>query len=266
LDSVNLFQEGLCFNCSGSPVIFRRHSGQYLCINCFKNSIEAIIRKTISIFKLLNLNDKILVAFSGGISSSTLLYNINEIQKRVYHGESIAALTINSGIDRENLQRTKKFCERYSIQHFVISSDKIDNIISKKEGNTKYELIRILLDYMNDLDFNVLCLGLNLTDIAKACLFNILQESEIPLNNNITKIKIIYPLMRIPEEEIRIYSKLHNFAVQISPDTTTGIEHIVDHFIADCSKKSPEIEFNLFNVYLELSRIGFFNQIMPKLL
>jgi tRNA(Ile)-lysidine synthase TilS/MesJ len=184
----------------------------------------------------------------------------------VYHGESIAALTINSGIDRENLQRTKKFCERYSIQHFVISSDKIDNIISKKEGNTKYELIRILLDYMNDLDFNVLCLGLNLTDIAKACLFNILQESEIPLNNNITKIKIIYPLMRIPEEEIRIYSKLHNFAVQISPDTTTGIEHIVDHFIADCSKKSPEIEFNLFNVYLELSRIGFFNQIMPKLL
>ena len=264
---MNFFQEGSCFNCGGSPVIFRRYSGQYLCLDCFKNSFEEIIRKTISTHKLLNLNDKILVAYSGGISSTTLLYNINKIQKRAYHGKAIAALTIDYGINRENLRITKNFCEKYSIDHRIIAPERINNTISKKVENTKYELIRIMLNYMNDLDFNVLCLGFNLTDIAKDCLIHILQEPEISSKDNkINKIKIIYPLMRIPEEEVVIYSKLHNFDTKIPPDTATEIEHIVDRFIAYCSKKSPEIEFNLFNVYLKLSRIGFFNQIMPKLL
>ena len=121
---------------------------------------------------------------------------------------------------------------------------------------------------MNDLNFNVLCVGLNLTDIAKNSLIYLLKESESILNdiNNHNEIKIIFPLMRIPEEEILIYSKLLNFDIKSSSDTPTEIEHIVERFIDYCSKKSPEIEFNLFKVYLELSRIGFFDQIMPKLL
>ena len=268
MNSVNLFQKGSCFNCGDSPVIFRRHSGQYLCIKCFKDSIEAIIRKTISIYKLLNLNDKILVAFSGGLSSSTLLYNINKIQQRVYHGKSIAALTIDSGINEEYLQKTKKFCEKYSIEQIVITSEKFKSNINKEMRNKKYGLIRTILNHINDLDFNVLCVGLNLTDIAKNCLIYLLKESESILKdiNNDNEIKIIFPLMRIPEEEILIYSKLLNFDIKISTDIPTKMEHIVERFIDYCSKKSPEIEFNLFNVYLELSRIGFFNQIMPKLL
>ena len=264
--SVNLFQKGSCSNCGGSPIIFRRHSGQYLCFDCFKNSIEAIIHRTISTHKLLDLNDKILVAYSGGISSTTLLYNINKIQKRAYHGKPIAALTIDSGINRENLRRTKNFCEKYSIDQRIIASETINNNINMKTGNTKCELMKIMLDYMNDLDFNVLCLGFNLTDIAKACLIHILQKSESSLkNNNFNKIRIISPLIRIPEEEILIYSKLHNFDIKISPGTPTEIEYVVERFIDYCSKKSPEIEFNLFKVYLELSRIGFFDQVMPKL-
>ena len=266
MDSVNLFQEGSCFNCGDSPVIFRRHSGQYLCLNCFKNSIEAIIRKTISVYKLLNPNDKILVAFSGGISSTTLLYNIKKIQQSVYHGKPISALTIQTRIEQEKLQRTKDFCEKHSIEQIFINSEEFSSDTNKKMRNTKYDLIRIMLNYMNNLDYNVLCVGFNLTDIAEMCLTQLLKESEKFEINKKSNIKIISPLLRIPELEILIYSKLQNFNVEIHSDTIINLDNIVYEFLDYCSRKSPEIEFNLFKVYLKLSGIGFFDQIMPELL
>ena len=270
MDSVNFFQEGSCFNCGDSPVIFRRHSGQYLCLNCFKNSIEAIIRKTISVYKLLSPNDKILVAFSGGISSTTLLYNIKKIQQSVYHGKPISALTIKTSMDQENLQRTKDFCEKYSLEQIFITSEEfssdIKSDINKNMRNTKYDIIRIMLNYMNTLDYNVLCVGFNLTDIAEICLTQLLKESEKFEINKQSNIKVIFPLMRIPELEILMYSKLQNFNIEIHSDTLSNIDNVVHKFLDYCSKKSPEIEFNLFKVYLELSGIGFFDHVMPELL
>ena len=262
---MNLFQEGSCFNCGGAPVIFRRHSGQYLCLDCFKNSLEAIIRKTISIYKLLSPNDKILVAFSGGISSTTLLYNLKKIQQRVYHGKSISALTIQARLNQENLQRTKDFCEKHSLNQIFIPSDELDSSVNNIMRYDKYELIGIMLNYMNDLDFNVLCVGFNLTDLAEICLIHLLKESKIFKIEKNSKIRVIFPLMRIPEQEILIYSKLKNFEIKILSDKFINIDNVVHNFLDNCSKKSPEIEFNLFKVYLELSRIGFFDQIMPKL-
>ena len=262
---MNLFQEGSCFNCGGSPVIFRRHSGQYLCFDCFKNSLEAIIRKTISTYKLLSPNDKILVAFSGGISSTTLLYNLKNVQQRVYHGKPISAMTIQTRLNHENLQRAKDFCEKHSIEHLFIPSDELNSNINMKLRYDKYELIRTMLNYMNDLDFNVLCVGFNLTDIAEICLSHLLKESKIFKIEKNSKIRVIFPLMRIPEQEILTYSKLQNFEIKIHSDKYINIDNVVHNFLDYCSKKSPEIEFNLFKVYLELSRIGFFDQIMPKL-
>ena len=268
---MNLFQKGFCFNCGVSPVIFRRHSGQYLCFNCFKNSIEAIIHKTISNYKLLSPNDKILVAFSGGISSTTLLYNLNKIQQRVYHGKSISVLTIKTRLNQENLQITKEFCENFSLEQIIVTSDELNSGINEKMRYNKHELIRIMLNFMNDLDFNVLCVGFNLTDLAEICLTHLLKESKnfkVSKNNGI---RVIFPLMRIPEQEILIYSKIQNFDINIHSVKSLleqkfiNIENIVHEFLNYCSKRSPEIEFNLFKVYVELSRIGFFDQIMSKL-
>ena len=268
MDLVDILKEGSCFKCNESPVIFRRSSGQKLCINCFKSSIETIIHKTISTYELLKPEDKVILAFSGGISSTCLLYNLYKIQQKVYRGNKIIALTIDDGSNSEFLRKINYFCEKYLIEQILISSEKIrktSNKFNKNRTNFRShfipELINFALDQLcQDIDFNVLCLGINLTDVAELCLNHLLKESKFFLSSNNKKLKVITPLMRIPEEEIYIYSKLNNLDLKdYAKSKTTKSKSYVRQFLEDCTEFSPEINYNLFKVYLELLKIGFFD-------
>jgi len=268
LDLINILKEGPCFKCYESPVIFRRYSGQNLCVNCFKSSIETIINKTISIYEMLNPNDKVIIAFSGGPSSTSLLYNLYKIQQNVYQANSIIALTIDNGLDPELLREMNDFCEKYQIEQIIISSEKSNkpyNKINKNEINLRYDFIRELINYSSDQlgtdkTFNVLCLGINLTDIAEICLANLLKESNFSMRSKDEKLKVITPLMRIPEEEIYIYSKLNNLDLKYNENCKkTRLNSYILEFLEVCAENSPEINYNLFKVYLDLLKIGFFD-------
>lgn len=54
-------------------IIKRKQSGQVLCKECFIESIQKKVIKTIKKEKLLEKGDKVLVALSGGKDSVTLL-------------------------------------------------------------------------------------------------------------------------------------------------------------------------------------------------
>ena len=56
-----------CSKCGNSQVIIKKQqSGQYLCQDCFIESIEKKVIKTVKTEKLLDKGDKVLVALSGG--------------------------------------------------------------------------------------------------------------------------------------------------------------------------------------------------------
>ena len=126
---------------------------------------------------MINPNDKVILAFSGGISSTSLLYNLYKIQQKVYRENSIIALTIDNGLEPELLRRMNDFCEKYLIEQITISSEKIEknyNKFNKNGVKIRYDFIRELINYSSDqlgkdTAFNVLCLGINLTDIAEIC-------------------------------------------------------------------------------------------------
>ena len=144
----NIFlKRGKCSRCDNSIVIQRKYSGENLCPTCFEASIEKTIYKTISKYKMLKPNDKIIVALSGGKDSFSLLYNLDRIQKRLYHSEPIIALTIDEGIKdyRENsIKNAIEFCKNLDIDHKIISfKDKVgcslDDIITKKRTLPNYK-------------------------------------------------------------------------------------------------------------------------------
>ncbi|MHA1525529.1 MAG: hypothetical protein ACTSQD_00735 [Promethearchaeota archaeon] len=89
---------GKCSYCENQIVFHRRHSGEYLCPQCFEKNIEKTIAKTISKYQMLNRHDKIVVGLSGGKDSITLLYNLMIIQEKLYEPEPLIALSIDEGI------------------------------------------------------------------------------------------------------------------------------------------------------------------------
>ncbi len=278
---------GKCSYCTNSIVIQRRHSGENLCPECFTQSVERIINKTISKYKMFTPRDKIVVALSGGKDSIALLYNLIQMQKNIFRSEPILALTIDEGIKdyRENsIKLAKDFCKSNDIEHKIISfkekvGKSLDEIISSKKNTPDYKYAcnycatirrRLLNDGAKELGGTVLATGHNLTDISETFLMNILFKrlrliSEQYYFKEETKeidqffLRKAFPLMRIPEEEIFLYvniKKLSYYPSHCSYRVSDPIlrKRVLD-FIEDCKKLSPEIEFNLLSGFLELSEI-----------
>ncbi|MFX1398939.1 MAG: ATP-binding protein [Promethearchaeota archaeon] len=281
-------KNGACTSCNAqASLILRKYSGEALCPACFEKSVENNIRHTISKYKMLKPSNKIVVGFSGGKDSIALLYNLFKIQEKSYKAKPIVALTINEGIKdyRDNsINFANKFCEKYEIEHKIVSFeesigktlDEINNI-KKKISNWRYTCNycavirrRLLNETARDLRADRLAIGHNLTDFAETYLMNIMYNRFHLISNqylfkgdnsdvNNYFVKKITPLMRIPEEEIFIYSNLKKFNYYSSHCPYREKEPIlrkrVLDFIQDCKVHSPEIEFNLFNGFLKLSEL-----------
>ncbi|MFW9818885.1 MAG: ATP-binding protein [Candidatus Thorarchaeota archaeon] len=278
-------KNGNCSQCNNILIIQRKYSGENLCPECFQKNIEKIVYKTISKYKMLKKDDKIVVALSGGKDSITLLYNLNKIQNRVHHSKPIAALIIDEGIQNYRERSIKKatdFCKNKGIEYKLISFKErigitLDEIVKIKRKTPDYKYAcnycatirrRLLNDGAKELDGTVLAMGHNLTDFAETYLMNILYKRlDIIANQYFFKeenpklnqfyIRKISPLIRIPEEEIYLYANIKRFDYYASHcvyrEQDPIIRKRVLDFIQECKKYSPEIEFNLLQGFLELS-------------
>ncbi|TXT59739.1 MAG: tRNA 2-thiocytidine biosynthesis protein TtcA [Promethearchaeota archaeon] len=286
-------QQKSCSICNKKEIIYHRvHSGQFLCSECFVESIEKIIYKTISKFNLLRPQDKIIVGVSGGKDSLTLLYNLWKIQKNAYNSNPLEALSIDEGISsysKKRVQKVETFCKNLDIslkkisfeQYLGFSLEKIKQIQQEKNDFVypcNYCAIlkrRLLNDVAKEMKGTVLALGHNLTDLAETYLMNILynryhliSRKTFVRRSSLSQeyyVERISPLMRIPEDEIELYAKLmeFNYYEPLCPFRTEFpiIRKKVLAFLLSLKKQSPEIEYNLFKGNLKLSRILHKNEI-----
>ncbi|MFX0032417.1 MAG: ATP-binding protein [Candidatus Hodarchaeota archaeon] len=276
-----------CSFCDKSAFTFRRHSGQYLCKDCFLKSIEKIIARTISKYNMLKPRDQIVIGLSGGKDSITLMYNLIKIQKRIFKPRLLIAITVDEGIEgyrEKTIKFAKNFCREYDIPQEIVSFKErfgvtLDEIVRIKKKSPDYKYAcnycatirrRLLNDVAKEMGASIIALGHNLTDICETFLMNILckrinligyqffnkEMSEKIRNHYIRK---ILPLMRLPEDEISLYVQIKNFELYSSHcpyrEKDPILRRRVLEFIQSCKIYSPEIEFNLFNGFLELSEI-----------
>jgi len=288
MSNYNIFlKKDKCTRCDNNNIIIqRKYSGENLCPQCFQQNIEKIIYKTISKYFMLKPQDRIIVALSGGKDSVALLYNLNIIQNQTHYSKPIIALTIDEGIKdyRDNsIKKAKSFCIKNSIEHRIISFKErigmtLDEIIKKKKKTPDYKYAcnycaairrRLLNDGAKELGGSILAMGHNLTDFVETYLMNILYNRlDIITNQYFFKeenkkidqfyIKKISPLIRIPEEEIFIYSNIKKFDYYPSHcpyrEQDPIIRKRVLNFIQECKTYSPEIEFNLLSGFFKLSK------------
>jgi len=116
-----------CTLCSNTEVIYKReYSGEYLCKECFSNSIVTKVAKTISKYSMIKYGDKVAIGVSGGKDSLTLLYILALLSKK--HNNKLIAITVDEGIDNyreESLRIVNDFTSMLNIEHHIFSSKSI---------------------------------------------------------------------------------------------------------------------------------------------
>ncbi len=227
-----------CSGCRSTQIYYRReHEGVDLCKECFVDSIETKVRRTITKRQMLEPRDTVVVALSGGKDSVTLLRILWKLERR-FPPARLIALTIDEGISGyrgEAISISREVCEDLKIEHVVVSFEELfgvtmDDVVSRPNELQPCSYCGVLRrKALNEgarrLGATKLATAHNLDDEAQTALLNvmhgdverILQASQTATKAPASFIPRIKPLAEVPERETTLYAYASGVRFQTTP-------------------------------------------------
>ncbi|MCE9652950.1 MAG: TIGR00269 family protein [Nitrosarchaeum sp.] len=264
-----------CDRCENQAAYTRKYSGETLCSSCFSNSILRKTAKTISKYNMIQNNELVAVAVSGGKDSLALLNIIN--QMAATHNFRIKAITIDEGIPgyrNEALEIVQSFCNKLNVEHKVFSYKELFDLTLDEaldlRGNEKTSscsicgtLRRRAIDHAaKDIGANVIATGHNLDDTLQTFVINMLSGDTNKIGwmdpdtseNTLRKIK---PFCEIYESEIVFYAFTNDipFQTEPCPHMNEGIRTEIREFLNSLEGKHSGVKNNLYQSIVKVSQI-----------
>ena len=261
-----------CRNCKNNPVITLPNSNVYLCKKHFNIYFEKKVRKTIRIYNMLDKNDIIGVAISGGKDSMSLLYILNKIFKPTK--VKLIALSIDEGIKGyrdPNFKFVKLFCKKNKIKLHTFSFKKefgktLDEIKKKDSETIPCTFCgvfrrKILNNKALELGVNKLATGHNLDDEAQTILMNQFRKNTrasavlgpvTGIVNDPRFVRRIKPFYFLTEKEITAFAFLNNILDKYveCPNAKLGYRNSVLELLNEFEKRYPGTKYNIVSSFL----------------
>jgi cytoplasmic tRNA 2-thiolation protein 1 len=265
----------ICDRCQNQAVYIRKYSGEKLCSGCFSNSILRKTAKTISKYKMIQNNELVAVAVSGGKDSLVLLKIINQMSKT--HNFRIKAITIDEGIPgyrNEALEIVEKFCLELNVEHKVYSYKELfdltlDSALQLRDNEKTSScsicgtLRRRAMDHAaKDIGANVIATGHNLDDTLQTFVINMLSGDTNKIgwmdpDNSENILRKIKPFCEIYESEIVFYAFTNNipFQTEPCPHMNEGVRTEIREFLNSLETQHSGIKNNLYQSIIKISQI-----------
>ena len=264
-----------CQRCGKSAVVFQKYSNAHLCRVHFIEDVERKIKRDIRKFRMIEKNDRIAVALSGGKDSTALLYVLHKIFKNRPDIE-LLAVTIDEGIKgyREHtLSHAVKLTEELGIPHIIKTFEEgfgitLDELTKRKEhaACTLCGVLRknLLNKAARELGADKLAIGHNLDDEAQTILMNYLRGDVDRLKRMLPGViqpglvMRVKPLRSIPEKEVALYGLLNDLPVSTDecPYAGEALRNEVREMVNNYEVKHPGTKYSL---------LGGFDVIAPAL-
>jgi len=233
----------VCNVCKTKEAFFYRpHSGERLCKKCFTESVEAKVRSTITRYHMLNFDDHLAVAVSGGKDSLSILHILSKVKKRRPQ-TTLTAVTVDEGIKGyrdEALEIAAKNCQKLEIPHHIVSFKELygfslDEIICKarEKGQTQLTACaycgvlrrKAINTGARQVKATKIATGHTLDDEVQTVLMNIFRgdiarlSKEKPVTSEVHPLFVqkIKPFCEIPENESALYAYVKKIAFQDTP-------------------------------------------------
>jgi len=264
-----------CDRCENQIAYTRKYSGEKLCSQCFSNSILRKTAKTISKYKMIQNDELVAVAVSGGKDSLALLKIMNEMAAN--HNFRIKAFTIDEGIPgyrNEALEIVENFCKNLNVELTTYSYKELfeltlDEALDLRENEKTSScsicgtLRRRAMEYAaKDIEADVIATGHNLDDTLQTFVINMVSGDTNKVGwmdpdtsgNSLRKIK---PFCEIYESEIVFYAFTNNIPFQSEPcpHMNEGIRTEIREFLNSLENKHSGIKNNLYQSVIKVSQI-----------
>jgi cytoplasmic tRNA 2-thiolation protein 1 len=264
-----------CDRCENQAAYTRKYSGEKLCSQCFSKSIVKKTAKTISKYNMIQHDELVAVAVSGGKDSLALLKIINEMAST--HSFKIKAITIDEGIPgyrNEALEIVEKVCKQLNVEHKVYSYKDLFELtldealdLRGSEKTTSCSICgtlrrRAMEHAAKDIGADVIATGHNLDDTLQTFVINMLSGDTTKIGwmdpdtsaNTLRKIK---PFCEIYESEIVFYAFTNDMPFQSEPcpHMNEGIRTEIREFLNSLETQHSGIKNNLYQSILKVSQV-----------
>jgi len=256
-----------CSYCPAAAIYTREYEGVSFCSKCFRHVLEEKVRKTIVKHRMLDYDDHVAVALSGGKDSLTLLHLLAKLETH-YPKSKIAAISVDEGIKGyrdEALEFARKTCEKLGVEQLVVSYKElfgttIDELVEKHLGQTPCSYCGVFRRKAINraavmLGATKIATAHNLDDEVQTVLLNMLhgdswrvmRSSPVLRDTRGKFLPRIKPLCEIPEKEIVLYAYLNGFDFQsiACPHGNEALRNDIRSFLNQMEQKHPGTKFTL---------------------
>lgn len=210
--------------------------------------------------RLLEPDDRVMVAVSGGKDSHVLLYLLRAIQKRVPFSFSFVAVNVDQGHPGFPERLLPEYFEREGFEYRIVKEDTY-SIVKEKvpEGKTYCSLCSrlrrgILYTVASEIGATKIALGHHKDDLIETLLLNLFYSGQVKamparLQSDDGEHVVIRPLAYSAESDIAALAAARGFPI-VPCDLCGSQENLrrgmVKRLIADLDRDNPKVRNNLF--------------------
>ncbi len=184
--------------------------------------ISKIVGKTNAEYGLIKEGDRVLVGFSGGKDSTTLIHALNRLKKVTPFDFEFKAVTITYGMG-EQVEFLSKHCREHGIEHEIINTEIFELSKDKIRKNSSFcsFFSRMRRGYLysvaQEQGFNKVALGHHLDDAMESFFMNFLYNGALrsmpPIYKAENGLEVIRPLIFCRERQLRAFAQTNEISV-----------------------------------------------------
>jgi tRNA 2-thiocytidine biosynthesis protein TtcA len=210
--------------------------------------------------RLLEPDDKVMVAMSGGKDSHVLLHLLREIRKRAPFSFSIVAVNVDQGHPGFPERVLPDYFEREGFEYRIVKEDTYSVVKEKvPEGKTYCSLCSrlrrgILYTVASEMGATKIALGHHKDDLIETLLLNLFYAGQVKamparLHSDDGRHVVIRPLAYSSESDIAELAAEKQFPIipcDLCGSQETLRRKAVKDLIADLDRENPKVRGNLF--------------------
>ena len=237
--------------------------------------ISTIVGKTNAEYGLIKEGDRVLVGFSGGKDSLTLLHTLNRIKKVAPFNFDFKAITVTYGMG-EQVQFLSNHCAEHGIEHEIIDTQIFELAGEKIRKNSSFcsFFSRMRRGYIytaaQEQGYNKVALGHHLDDAMESFFMNFFYNGTMrtmpPKYTAENGLEVIRPLIFCRERQLRAFADANEINV-IGDEACPGLRFDVKmpharastkELLAKLEEENPKIFVSMKAAFSNIQLSTFF--------
>ena len=189
-------------------------------------------RRALDDYHMISPGDRIAVGVSAGKDSLTLLYAMAELRRFYPIPFTLQAVTVDMGFAGSDFSPIAALCERLEVPYTVIPTDIAEIVFEVRRELSPCSLCAklrrgALFGAAKELGCNAVALGHHRDDAVETLMLNLFFEGRVGCFSPVTElsrtgVRLIRPLLYLPEKDIRYFASHTGLPVIPSPCPANG--------------------------------------------